>query len=165
MRVDVPAIPEAGGPPDGRISIGTDPDRWMWLLPRMNVRPRIGQRPEPTLEGDRLLGPEPLHEREAFVQHREPVGEVDPDDLTAHTVAAKVGLPVEQVFKTLVARGDRHGVCFALVPGHCRLDLKALAKVTGPLAAPWNSELFWTVCLLPPTGVHDTVTPALPPPS
>jgi Cys-tRNA(Pro)/Cys-tRNA(Cys) deacylase len=40
-------------------------------------------------------------------------------------------LPAEQVFKTLVARGDRHGVCFAVVPGNCRLDLKALAKLTG----------------------------------
>src|SRR5262245_50799904 len=56
--------------------------------------------------------------------------DVDPDDLTAQTVAAKVGLPAEQVFKTLVARGDRHGVCFAVVPGNCRLDLKALAKLT-----------------------------------
>ncbi len=57
--------------------------------------------------------------------------EVDPDDLTAQTVADKIGLPAEQVFKTLVARGDRHGVCFAVVPGNCRLDLKALAKLTG----------------------------------
>jgi Cys-tRNA(Pro)/Cys-tRNA(Cys) deacylase len=57
--------------------------------------------------------------------------EVDPDDLTAETVAAKIGLPLEQVFKTLVARGDRHGVCFAVVPGNARLDVKALAKLTG----------------------------------
>src|SRR5262245_16131247 len=57
--------------------------------------------------------------------------DVDSDDLTAETVAAKVGLPAAQVFKTLVARGDRHGVCFAVVPGDCRLDLKALAKLTG----------------------------------
>lgn len=57
--------------------------------------------------------------------------EVDPDDLTAETVAAKIGLPLEQVFKTLVARGDRRGVCFAVVPGNARLDLKALAKLTG----------------------------------
>ena len=57
--------------------------------------------------------------------------EVDPDDLAAETVARKVGMPAEQVFKTLVVRGDRHGVCFAVVPGNCRLDLKALAKLTG----------------------------------
>ena len=57
--------------------------------------------------------------------------EVDPDDLAAETVARKVGLPPEQVFKTLVARGDKHGVCLAVVPGDCELDLKALAKATG----------------------------------
>ncbi len=57
--------------------------------------------------------------------------EVDPDDLAAESVARKVGLPPEQVFKTLVARGDRHGVCFAVIPGDQQLDLKALAKVTG----------------------------------
>lgn len=57
--------------------------------------------------------------------------EVDPEDLTAETVAAKIGLSLEQVFKTLVARGDRQGVCFAVVPGNARLNLKALAKLTG----------------------------------
>jgi Cys-tRNA(Pro)/Cys-tRNA(Cys) deacylase len=57
--------------------------------------------------------------------------EVDPDDLTAETVAAKIGMPPEQVFKTLVARGDRNGVCFAVIPGNGELDLKALAKATG----------------------------------
>lgn len=57
--------------------------------------------------------------------------EVDPEDLSAVTVAAKVGLPPEQVFKTLVARGDRRGVCLALVPGDAHLDLKALARASG----------------------------------
>ena len=57
--------------------------------------------------------------------------EVDPDDLAAESVARKVGLPPEQVFKTLVARGDKHGVCFAIVPGDQQLDLKALAQLTG----------------------------------
>jgi Cys-tRNA(Pro)/Cys-tRNA(Cys) deacylase len=65
------------------------------------------------------------------VRHELRAYDVDPDDLTAETVADKIGLPAEQVFKTLVARGDRHGVCFAVVPGNCRLDLKALAKRTG----------------------------------
>src|SRR4051812_4500553 len=68
---------------------------------------------------------------EMRVPHEMREYEVGPDDLTAETVAAKVGLPPGQVFKTLVARGDRHGVCFAVVPGNCRLDLKALAKLTG----------------------------------
>ena len=57
--------------------------------------------------------------------------EVDPDDLAAESVARKVGLPPEQVFKTLVARGDRHGVCFAVIPGNTQLDLKALARLSG----------------------------------
>jgi Cys-tRNA(Pro)/Cys-tRNA(Cys) deacylase len=57
--------------------------------------------------------------------------EVDEDDLTAPTVARKVGMPPEQVWKTLVCRGDKHGVCFALLPGNAELDPKALARVTG----------------------------------
>ncbi|MDG3006361.1 Cys-tRNA(Pro) deacylase [Paludisphaera mucosa] len=57
--------------------------------------------------------------------------EVDPDDLVAESVARKIGLPPEQVFKTLVARGDKHGVCLAVVPADCELDLKAMAKATG----------------------------------
>src|ERR1700678_2800408 len=56
---------------------------------------------------------------------------VDPDDLAAETVAAKIGLPAEQVFKTLVLRGDRNGVCLAVVPGDCEVDEKALARLTG----------------------------------
>jgi Cys-tRNA(Pro)/Cys-tRNA(Cys) deacylase len=57
--------------------------------------------------------------------------EVDPDDLAAETVAAKIGLPPEQVFKTLVARGDRNGVCMAAIPGDQELNLKALAATAG----------------------------------
>lgn len=57
--------------------------------------------------------------------------EVDPEDLTAETVAAKIGFPPEQVFKTLVARGDKNGVCLAVVAGDMQLDLKALAKLSG----------------------------------
>jgi Cys-tRNA(Pro)/Cys-tRNA(Cys) deacylase len=57
--------------------------------------------------------------------------EVDPEDLTAETVAAKVNLPLEQVFKTLVMRGDRNGVCLAVVPGNTNVDEKAMAKLTG----------------------------------
>jgi Cys-tRNA(Pro)/Cys-tRNA(Cys) deacylase len=57
--------------------------------------------------------------------------DVDPEDLSAETVAAKVGMPPEQVFKTLVARGDRTGVLMAVVPGNGELDLKALARLSG----------------------------------
>lgn len=57
--------------------------------------------------------------------------ETDPDALDAGTVARKIGLPPEQVFKTLVARGDRNGVCLAVVPADRELDEKALARLTG----------------------------------
>lgn len=61
--------------------------------------------------------------------------EVDENDLAAETVAAKIGLPPEQVFKTLVARTagskDWHGVVVAVIPGDQELDLKALAGAAG----------------------------------
>jgi Cys-tRNA(Pro)/Cys-tRNA(Cys) deacylase len=57
--------------------------------------------------------------------------DVDPNDLAAETVAGKVGLPAEQVFKTLAVRGDRQGICLAVIPGNYELDFKALASVTG----------------------------------
>jgi Cys-tRNA(Pro)/Cys-tRNA(Cys) deacylase len=57
--------------------------------------------------------------------------EVNPDDLAAETVAAKIGLPPAQVFKTLVARGERNGIVMAVIPGDQELNLKALAAAAG----------------------------------
>lgn len=57
--------------------------------------------------------------------------EVDLDDLSAPSVAEKIGLPPRQVFKTLVAIGDRTGPVFAVVPGDRDVDLKALARASG----------------------------------
>jgi Cys-tRNA(Pro)/Cys-tRNA(Cys) deacylase len=57
--------------------------------------------------------------------------EVDVDDLSAERIARDIGLPPEQVFKTLVARGDREGVLLAVVPANAELDLKALARHSG----------------------------------
>jgi Cys-tRNA(Pro)/Cys-tRNA(Cys) deacylase len=57
--------------------------------------------------------------------------QVDESDLSAENVAAKVGLPLDQVWKTLVARGDKTGVLFAVLAGSATLDLKALAKLSG----------------------------------
>jgi Cys-tRNA(Pro)/Cys-tRNA(Cys) deacylase len=57
--------------------------------------------------------------------------EVDEEHLDAVTVAQKVGLPPEQVFKTLLVRGDRNGCAFVVIPGNMELDFKALAKLTG----------------------------------
>jgi Cys-tRNA(Pro)/Cys-tRNA(Cys) deacylase len=57
--------------------------------------------------------------------------EIDESDLSAETVARKVNLPPGQVFKTLVARGDKTGVLMACIPGNSELDLKAMAAVSG----------------------------------
>jgi Cys-tRNA(Pro)/Cys-tRNA(Cys) deacylase len=56
---------------------------------------------------------------------------VDPNDLAAESVAAKINMPAEQVFKTLAVRGDRNGVFVAVIPGNYELDFKALAQLTG----------------------------------
>jgi len=57
--------------------------------------------------------------------------EVDPDDLSAETAAAKIGLPAEQVFKTLAVQGDRSGICLAVISANQELNFKALAQQTG----------------------------------
>jgi Cys-tRNA(Pro)/Cys-tRNA(Cys) deacylase len=57
--------------------------------------------------------------------------EIDESDLSAESVARKVNLPLEKVFKTLVARGDKTGVLMACIPGNAELDLKAMATVSG----------------------------------
>jgi len=57
--------------------------------------------------------------------------EVDENDLSAENVAAKVGMPLQQVFKTLVARGDKTGIIMSCIPGGEELDLKALASLSG----------------------------------
>jgi Cys-tRNA(Pro)/Cys-tRNA(Cys) deacylase len=57
--------------------------------------------------------------------------EVDVEDLSAETAAEKIGLPSEQVFKTLVVRGDCTGIILAVIPGDTQLDLKALAQISG----------------------------------
>ena len=56
---------------------------------------------------------------------------VNPEDLSAETVAAKIGLPPEQLFKTLAVRGDRNGILLAVISANQELDFKALAQQTG----------------------------------
>ena len=57
--------------------------------------------------------------------------EVDPDDLSAITVAKKVGMPPEQVFKTLLTTGGPNSYVFAVIPGDAELDFKKLARAAG----------------------------------
>ena len=74
--------------------------------------------------------------------------EVDPEDLAAESVAAKIGMPSDQVFKTLLARGDRNGPCFAVIPGNYELDLKALAKLSGKEVQPLTGYIRGGVTVL-----------------
>jgi Cys-tRNA(Pro)/Cys-tRNA(Cys) deacylase len=67
----------------------------------------------------------------AGVQYELREYEVDEQDLSAPHVAEAIGMPPEQVFKTLVARGDRTGVLLAAIPANSELDLKALATASG----------------------------------
>ena len=57
--------------------------------------------------------------------------EVDPNDLTAISVALKIGLPPEQVFKTLLTHTSDKEHAFAVIPGDSELDLKKLAATAG----------------------------------
>jgi Cys-tRNA(Pro)/Cys-tRNA(Cys) deacylase len=57
--------------------------------------------------------------------------EVDPEDLTAISVAKKIGMPAEQVFKTLLAHTGTGEHVFAVIPGDAELDLKKLAQAAG----------------------------------
>jgi Cys-tRNA(Pro)/Cys-tRNA(Cys) deacylase len=56
---------------------------------------------------------------------------VDENDLSAQHVAQSTGQPLEQTFKTLVAKGDKTGVLVACIPGGRELDLKAIANFSG----------------------------------
>jgi len=57
--------------------------------------------------------------------------EVDPEDLSAISVAHKIGLPPEQVFKTLLTRTQEGESLFAVVPADSELDFKKLAAAAG----------------------------------
>jgi Cys-tRNA(Pro)/Cys-tRNA(Cys) deacylase len=57
--------------------------------------------------------------------------EVDENDLSAVTLAKKLGQDVEQIFKTLVLRGDKSGVFVCVIPGNAEVNLKKAAKVSG----------------------------------
>jgi len=57
--------------------------------------------------------------------------EVDPEDLTAITVAKKIGMPIEQVFKTLLTTDGAGNHFFAVIPGDAELDFKKLARFAG----------------------------------
>ena len=67
----------------------------------------------------------------AGIPCRESFYEFDEKDLNGNHAAKAIGMPPEQVFKTLVLHGDRTGHLVCVVPGECEVDLKALAKASG----------------------------------
>jgi Cys-tRNA(Pro)/Cys-tRNA(Cys) deacylase len=74
--------------------------------------------------------------------------EVDEEDLSGIHVAQTLGLPVEQVVKTLVLKGDKTGFLVACIPVETELDLKTLAAVSGNKSC----EMISVRELLPLTG-------------
>ena len=56
---------------------------------------------------------------------------VDENDLSGVHIASQIGLPFDQVFKTLTARGDKTGVIVFCIPVHKEIDLKKAAAITG----------------------------------
>ena len=69
--------------------------------------------------------------QQAGVSCREQFYEYDEKDLSGTHAAEVLGMPPEQVFKTLVARGDRTGIHVFCIPVCCELDLKKAAKAAG----------------------------------
>ena len=57
--------------------------------------------------------------------------DIDMELLSAEDAAAKTGIPEERTFKTLCARGDKHGILLACLPAGRELDFKALAAASG----------------------------------
>lgn len=74
--------------------------------------------------------------------------EVDENDLSATHTSAVLGEDIEQVFKTLVLRGDRNGLFVCVIPGDFEVDLKVAAKISGNKSC----EMLHMKELLPTTG-------------
>ena len=74
--------------------------------------------------------------------------EVDEDNLAADHVAKQLGEDIEQVFKTLVLRGDKNGFFVCVMPGNFEVDLKVAARISGNK----NCEMLHVKELLPTTG-------------
>ena len=70
------------------------------------------------------------------------------EDLSAESVAAELNEPIEQVFKTLVLRGDKTKEFVCVIPGDMEVDLKEAAKISGNK----NCEMLHVKDLLPTTG-------------
>lgn len=85
---------------------------------------------------------------QAKIPCREAFYEFDENDLNGNHAAKAIGFPPEQVFKTLVARGERTGINVFCIPVCCELDLKKAAKAAGDK----NMEMIHVKELLGLTG-------------
>ncbi len=82
--------------------------------------------------------------------------QVDPENLAADHVAEELGEPIEQVYKTLVLRGDKNGVFVCVVAGNREVDLKKAAKAAGEKSV----SMLKSKELLPLTGyIHGGCSP------
>ena len=86
--------------------------------------------------------------QQAGIPCREAFYEFDEKDLNGNHAAAAIGMPPEQVFKTLVARGEKTGINVFCIPVCCELDLKKAAKA----ACDKNMEMVAVKDLLSLTG-------------
>ena len=85
---------------------------------------------------------------QAGIPCREQFYEFDESDLSGTHAAQAIGMPPEQVFKTLVARGEKTGINVFCIPVCCELNLKKAAKAAGDK----NMELVAVKELLGLTG-------------
>lgn len=86
--------------------------------------------------------------QQAGIACKEAFYEYDENDLNGNHAAVALGFPPEQVFKTLVARGERTGINVFCIPVCCELDLKKAAKAAGDK----NMEMIHVKELLALTG-------------
>ncbi len=85
---------------------------------------------------------------QAHISYRAAEYDYDENDLGGMHAAAAIGMPPEQIFKTLVARGEKNGYLVFCIPVCCELDLKKAAKAAGDKKV----ELIHVKELLPLTG-------------
>lgn len=83
-----------------------------------------------------------------YIPHEQVSYDSSDEEIDAVSVADKIGAEHEQVFKTLVARGDKAGIVVFCIPGPFELDLKKAASVSGNKSI----EMVKTKELLPLTG-------------
>ena len=86
--------------------------------------------------------------QQAGISCREEFYSFDENDLNGNHAAEAIGFPPEQVFKTLVVKGAKHGIMVFCIPVCCELDLKKAAKA----ASDKSIEMLPLKELLPITG-------------